>query len=87
MAETEAERRKRLEGPPPKTSTMLGEGVIDTAVLDHAAFSLWRLANALERNNELLDRLGFNGPGDQPGAVEMLGIQLKNVTEAINAHE
>lgn len=82
MRDTMEQREQWLRAAP----TPLSEATLDEhRVQQHIAFSLWRIANALEVGNKTLDSMGMNklDAGGPPGALEMIGIELKELREIL----
>jgi hypothetical protein len=82
MAEKPDQIERRLRDAP----TALKDATLHAHdVQQHIAFSLWRIAEALEENNKHLDRLGMNflRADGRPGAVENVGIVLTDLVEAV----
>lgn len=52
MAETARERLDRLKAPPRKPVDA-ALGTFDPALLEHATYSLWRIAEAMEEANRI----------------------------------
>lgn len=67
-----------------------GDPAMKSAMLnEHIAYSLWRIANALEAGHRTLDKIGMNdlNAAGPPGALEFIGMELKRVADAIEAKE